>query len=72
MLGKMESRVIVLEEKLIEVGEKQSGLESKVESGFSEASCKFNSLNHQMQLILSRLDAMNAGVHQASTSSEGW
>lgn len=41
-----------------------------MEFGFDGTSGKIDSLNHQMQFILSRLDAMNVGADYGSTSSK--
>lgn len=41
----MEGRVVMLEEKLLEVGEKQAAMESKLESRFNESNGKIDGLS---------------------------
>lgn len=68
MMGKMESRVIVVEEKLLEMGERQVTMETKMEEQFNEAKVardelreRFDELFEQMRLILSKMDASSEG-----------
>lgn len=61
----MESRVLTLEEKILEVGEKQMVLQTTMDSVFNDSTRKIGELASEMQpvkvqinLILSRLDVM--------------
>lgn len=72
----MKSRVIVLEEKLLEKTECQTTMESKMEGQFCEAKdarteiiVKVDHLSNQVQLIISRLDTLVNG-EKGSASSE--
>lgn len=54
----MEGRVSALEEKMEEIDDNQSWLDSKVEARFKEANGRFVVVNEQMSLVLSHLDVL--------------
>ena len=56
MVGKMESKVMTLEENMLEVGEKQMVLQTTMDSGFNESTRKIDELAREMQPVMVQIN----------------
>lgn len=52
----MESKVMTLEENMLEVGEKQMVLQTTMDSGFNESTRKIDELAREMQPVMVQIN----------------